>query len=902
MKERLWDFIDDCGTFTFEAADKIKALYFPLANERIMSSITPELHGDIKTEQDAFLLSPVSRIDLINSRSSRNFWVYLNKDKIWSAAGVSKNIKQIENDKFHLEAGLLWQKVTRENKNMGLRAEIISFVPSSGEPLEVMQVSFTNITKKKIEFIPTAAIPIYARGANNIRDHRHVTSLLQRIIYNKFGVVTKPTLSFDEAGHKRNQTYYFVIGSDQASQPPQYLYPTQEMFCGEAGDLETPEAVLKNTLPDKKAFIQGRESMGALRFAKVSLAPGRTTSYIILMGITNQEQEINKSMHKFNTLAKVKSALEQTKKFWIDLSEGFSLNSANINTFASPSAGLSINLEVKRGVDFDNWFRWVSIQPTLRRIFGCSFLPDFDYGKGGRGWRDLWQDCLSLILNNPKEVRSFLVNNFSGVRIDGSNATIIGKRPGEFISDRNNISRVWMDHGIWPLLTLDLYLQETGDFSILFEKVNYFHDHQIKRSRAVDKDWQKRKTCTGTILEHLLVENLVQFFNVGRHNYVRLEGADWNDGLDMASERGESVAFSAMYAHNLKLLSDLILKLGVREVGIAQVLKILLAKNRDSDHLKIGTVPNKKILEAYFNKAMPDNFNKKTNIDAKALAQNLKEKADCLMRHIRKNAWLTEGFFNGYYDNLVQRVEGKKGKIIRMCLASQVFPILSGVADPAQVGRLLKSIDKYLKDKKLGGYHLNTDFKEEQHNLGRAFSFVYGDKENGAFFNHMIVMFAYALYKRSLVDKGWEVLSSIYKMACDPRSKIYPCLPEYFDAEGRGMYSYLTGSASWFVLTLITQVFGIKGRAGDLLIEPKLSLEQFKYSRTISVNRTFAERNFQINFSNPKKLSYGKYRITKATLNKKKLPLLESASILISRKVILNLPQKSMHKIDIALG
>jgi len=41
----------------------------------------------------------------------------------------------------------------------------------------------------------------------------------------------------------------------------------------------------------------------------------------------------------------------------------------------------------------------VAIQPTLRKIFGCSFLPDFDYGKGGRGWRDLWQDCLGLILS-----------------------------------------------------------------------------------------------------------------------------------------------------------------------------------------------------------------------------------------------------------------------------------------------------------------------------------------------------------------------------------------------------------------------------------------------------------------------------------------------------------------------
>jgi len=55
----------------------------------------------------------------------------------------------------------------------------------------------------------------------------------------------------------------------------------------------------------------------------------------------------------------------------------------------------------------------------------------------------------------------------------------------------------------------------------------------------------------GTVLEHILVQTLVQFFNVGDHNIIRLEDADWNDGLDMARARGESVAFTALYAGNM---------------------------------------------------------------------------------------------------------------------------------------------------------------------------------------------------------------------------------------------------------------------------------------------------------------------------------------------------------------
>jgi len=910
MEERLWKFTDNQGSFESDAAHTIKSLYFPLCNETLMSAITPELSGDIKTGQPSFLLSPVSRIDLVNSRASRNFWIYINKNKVWSATGISKDLKQIREDKFKLNAGLLWHKIIRENKKIGLRAEILSFIPATGEPVEIMQVKLTNIASEKIKFTPFIAIPIYARGANNLRDHRHVTSLLQRIILHKFGVISKPTLVFDESGHKLNKTLYFVLGWEEDFIPPQYLYPTQEMFCGDEGDLEAPASILKNILPDKEK-IQGKEPMGALRFAETILASGETKSYIILMGITEDNAQIKGIINKFNTLDKVKDALERTRDFWVTNNRKINLSTGNS--------------------DFDNWFRWVNIQPTLRKIFGNSFLPDFDYGRGGRGWRDLWQDTLSLILSNPNQVHRLLVNNFSGVRIDGSNATIIEKGESEFtpletrrqrrlsvasgnlsltgfISDRNNISRVWMDHGIWPLITLDLFINETGDKDILFEETTYFRDHQISRSRAFDRDWncsfgQKLRTSSGkiykgTILEHLLVQNLVQFFNVGSHNHIRLEGADWNDGLDMAGENGESVAFSCMYAYGLKLLADLLRKIDKRQIKLAQELAILFNK---IDYHSIKA--KEEILARYFAQTKSGVKGKKINIDCLGLANDLEMKSEWMMGHIRKQEWQKVGFFNGYYDNRKRRVEGIKDNKIRMILTSQVFPIMSGVASNWQVEDILKSAEKYLFDKKLKGIHLNTDFKDEQRNLGRAFSFVYGDKENGAFFNHMIVMFAYALYKRGFVKQGWSVLRSIYNMAVDtPRSKIYPCLPEYFNLEGRGMYSYLTGSASWFVLAIVTEVFGVRGEDGDLLIEPKLVFEQFKDISNLSINRIFASKNLKINFSNPKKLNYGRYRIIKVSLNSKELPFKESQAVTINRKIILGLSSDRINTLNIILG
>ncbi|MBU1125943.1 MAG: cellobiose phosphorylase [Candidatus Omnitrophica bacterium] len=888
MKEQKWRFIDSEGSFSIDAADCTAGLYFPLVNEAVMSSVSPTLHGDSKTGQHTFLLIPASRIDLAVSRASRNFWVYRDKKRIWSATGVSKLAEDTRKEECGIRAGLLWHTIHRKNQRIGTSAEILSFVPSGNDPVEIMQVVLTNITSTTIEITPTAAIPLFCRSAENIRDHRHVTSLLQRVQRDPFGVIVKPTLLFNESGHHPNTTSFFVLGCDEKGRPPEYVFPTQELFCGERGDLEAPESVIHNRTPPN-APIQGKEPMGALRFKRVSLSPGQRKTYIILMGVTQQGSAIRKIFRKFNTPKKVIDAHKETKKYWVGASQQIRV------TTADPV--------------FDNWYRWVSIQPILRKMYGCSFLPDFDYGKGGRGWRDLWQDCLGLILNSGdvEKLRAIFINNFSGVRIDGSNATIIGTQQGEFVSDRNNISRVWMDHGIWPLLTLDLYLHETGDYSILFEKAAYFRNHQLCRGRERDFEWtladgQKLKSpdgkvYRGTVFEHLLAQNLVAFYHVGRHNHVRLEGADWNDGLDMAKENGESVAFSAMYSYTLNLLAKFLEKSRTKKVELAHELTILL---RAGDYRSV--TQKNKVLDEYLRDTKKTVSGKKVTLDAGTVAHNLRTKSAWMAAHIRKNEWLKEGFFNGYYDNLCRRVEGRRAGVVRMMLASQVFPIMSGVADTTQAQTAFRSIVRYLGDKKHKGFRLNTDFKEEQHHLGRAFSFVYGDKENGAFFNHMAVMCAYALYSRGLVKEGWQVFDSLYRMAKNiPNSKIYPCLPEYFNNEGTGMYMYLTGSASWYVLTLISQVYGVRGKDGDLCLEPKLTAAQFLHSTTLTIQRNFSGRKLTVNFINHHRLEWGKYSIVKVSLDGQAIPVVDRKYTLISRETILKLSSGKNHRIDIFL-
>jgi len=908
-KHPLWQFIDDKASFRVLSPENVSRLYFPLANEAgILSSITPNLYGDIKTNHDSFLTLPVTVEDLHNVKSNRNFWVHIQGKGIWSVTGASavQNSNKFlhkDREKVALEAGMLWHKVTRENFDLGLKAEITNFAPITDDTVEIMLISLTNIGKSKITFTPTSAIPIFGRSADNLRDHYHVTSLLHRIISHPAGVVVRPTMSFDERGHRLNETLYCVLGAGAEGELPLGAFSSLPDFIGEGGNLEAPQAILENLpLPQKDGtYYQGKSAIGALRFKAVTLAAREKAHFVLVLGIAEKESKVDEWVRKFGSLQKAEAALKENRSYWTDKAGAVRFKTQDKN--------------------YDHWMRWVSLQPTLRKIFGCSFLPDFDYGRGGRGWRDLWQDCLALLLTTPSEAKELLVHNFNGVRIDGSNATVISAE-GEFIADRNNITRVWMDHGIWPFLTTELYIHQSGDLDVLFQKACYFRDTQISRARKKDLDWneacgrnlknKKGRVVQGTLLEHILVQHLVQFFNVGENNHIRLENADWNDGLDMAYERGESVAFTALYGSNLRRLAALLEETAKRKklkkVELARELLIFLDRV-SGKKTNYESVPSKRRrLARYFEAVQPVIAGKKVNVPIAKLIQDLRTKADFILDHIRQKEWIQtnqgEGFYNGYYDNHGRRVEGDFPKGLRMTLAGQTFPIMSGVATHKQIEEIFKTARKYLKDREHGGFRLNTNFNEIRPDLGRAFSFAYGEKENGAFFSHMAVMFANALYQKGFVNEGREVLDSLYRMCVrTEKSKIYPGIPEYFNSEGRGMYHYLTGSASWLVFTVLTQVFGVRGHYGDLLLAPKFTKNDFEYTHEVSVETQFAGKKIIVTYRNPKKIPYEYYGIKKVTLNGKELKNLDlnKQEVLVPKEFLLHNARKRENTLIVTL-
>lgn len=263
-------FIDEHGSFTMKNPENTSYLYFPLASENgLKSAVTPNLGGDAKIDQETFLLEPVSAENLHNNRSTRNFWCVVESVGAYSAAGASAAQEAARftpgQDESELSAGFMWHTLRRVSKSFQLESNVTTFLPKDSN-VEIHYITVRNLSARPQRLIPYGAIPIYGRSADNIRDHRNVTSMLHRIRVTQNGVLVQPTMSFDEKGHRPNHKIYYVCGFTGTGGTPERFYPTVEEFLGEGGTYTHPRTLydIDNGV-SSFSEAEGKEAMGGTK-------------------------------------------------------------------------------------------------------------------------------------------------------------------------------------------------------------------------------------------------------------------------------------------------------------------------------------------------------------------------------------------------------------------------------------------------------------------------------------------------------------------------------------------------------------------------------------------------------------------------------------------------------------
>jgi len=445
-------------------------------------------------------------------------------------------------------------------------------------------------------------------------------------------------------------------------------------------------------------------------------------------------------------------------------------------------------------------------------VYICNFWSRspsyFHEGSGGRGYRDSCQDADALCLINPEYARRKILKIASLIRRDGTSA------PGWSESSGPATHRPNKDHPTWLTVTVADYIKETGDLNILNEQVAYLKDKWIK-GWDIDLSWNKGSIAdgTGTLFEHLEKNLAFTFNDVGPHGIPRIGHADWNDALDAAGikGKGETVWLAMALVRSLKILAELAKLIG-------------------------------------------------EEAKAKQFLQWAQEMTD----RINKVAWDGEWYVYGFTDR-EQPFGTKANEEGKIYLNTQSWAILAGIPDAERQRKLLASVDKRL-DGKYGLALFEPAYTKWDATLGRISMFSEGTKENAAVFCHAATFMIVADLQAGRGTIAHKRMRAIMPNA-QPDYELYKTEPYAF-AEylvgpdnptryGEGAFTWITGTAGWYLMAAVEWLLGVRRDYQGLRIDPCLP-KAWKRARVV---RPFRGAIYDIEIRNPEGVEKGKVSV-----------------------------------------
>jgi cellobiose phosphorylase len=752
--------------------------------------------------------------------------------------------------------GLGYTRFKNVNRKAGLSVEATVFVPLN-DMVELWVVEITNISNraKTFDFIP--AVPIFGGSRAYTEYHRDVVRL-----YNKSRVTDHieilPGLEWVEGKTEPSDICYYMSAETGTGRKGNRFYSDRETFLGPEYSWLRPEAILENKPPRFQCL--GKEAVGAIEFKKIHINPKETQRFVIINGIAHGSAETESKIRQYN-YDNAMIALERLKNFWLERTNRVTIQTGN--------------------KDFNLlWNNWWCYQLSMRYWFGNTGHPQFDYGSDFAGWRDFWQDMMAATVIDPRGLEKRTMHTLEGIRLDGTNATRFFARTKEFGSDE--INGLWCDHPYWTAQTVMILADFLGDADFLFrDGVSYFKDGYRDRGERKDIAWpdgqiepQKSKngdTYTGTVLEHLLVQLLTMFYDVGKNNLLRQKRADWNDAVDQV--KGENVTFSMGLAQDCNELAAFLEKTGAKtgttEIEVFEELSGLIEDRRNGKKENLPVEVKHARLSRFLDAVNGEISGKKVAIPLSRVVSDLRNKAAVTIDSVNAIAWNGE-YYGGYFHGDGRPVDAifKRGATrmphptsgdFEMMLMPQTWSLLSGAADKLGVAdKVLKSVFALLADKVVGGLKLNyPPYGKFDKSIGRITGFAAGTKENNAIFCHANLFMVWSLLRRRRAEEAYKIFAGINPLT-HPQEilRTGPWIPEYYISSdnpnwgGRGEYPMLTASGGWTRYVFQNFFFGVRGELDGLRINPCLpAVPEF---REAALTIQFRGALYVISFRNPK--------------------------------------------------
>ena len=264
---------------------------------------------------------------------------------------------------------------------------------------------------------------------------------------------------------------------------------TMDAFSGVYGSFRNPEGLSKESLSCKQTVFEPRYA-GVLQF-DLNLAPEEEKRIFLAAGTAKSPEECISMAENYAGERAFDREMEAQRKRADDYGRKLEISVPDLymNTMTNI---------------------WLKRQMSLGKTWGRVY---------GKGFRDVLQDLAGFSPLEPSAVRKSLLHVLRYQFVSGNAIRMFDPI----------LDYPYQDMPVWIPMAVGAYLKETGDFSVLEEKVPYYDDAREE-----------------SVLCHMKRGIDYLFGHRGKRGLSLWGGGDWNDSLDNCGMqmKGESVWLS----------------------------------------------------------------------------------------------------------------------------------------------------------------------------------------------------------------------------------------------------------------------------------------------------------------------------------------------------------------------